>query len=143
MRCETIKSQDDDEANRDNEKDDEFDERNNKVWIVLLLMFICKWCIMIFHPNFQEIQDVSIILEQGVANDQIHIPVRPLEEVMSLTTLLICSYTYTWFIRLSYWVMIELNKMCCQLQINLHDHAIMNVSGVSEQNDNARKVIMV
>ncbi|XP_020399544.1 protein FAR1-RELATED SEQUENCE 5-like [Zea mays] len=72
--------QDDDEANRDNEKDDEFDERNNK-----------------------EIQDVSIILEQGVANDQIHIPVRPLEEV------------------------------------NLHDHAIMNVSGVSEQNDNARK----
>ena len=36
MRCETIKSQDDDEANRDNEKDDEFDERNNKVWIVLL-----------------------------------------------------------------------------------------------------------
>ncbi|XP_020399807.1 protein FAR1-RELATED SEQUENCE 5-like [Zea mays] len=34
--------QDDDEANRDNEKDDEFDERNNKVWIVLLLMFICK-----------------------------------------------------------------------------------------------------
>jgi hypothetical protein len=31
MRCETIKSQDDDEANRDNEKDDEFDERNNKV----------------------------------------------------------------------------------------------------------------
>ena len=42
MRCETIKSQDDDEANRDNEKDDEFDERNNKVRIVLLLMFICK-----------------------------------------------------------------------------------------------------
>ena len=42
MRCETIKSQDDDEDNRDNEKDDEFDERNNKVWIVLLLMFICK-----------------------------------------------------------------------------------------------------
>ena len=36
MRCETIKSQDDDEANRDNEKDDEFDERNNKVWIVML-----------------------------------------------------------------------------------------------------------
>ena len=36
MRCETIKSQDDDEDNRDNEKDDEFDERNNKVWIVLL-----------------------------------------------------------------------------------------------------------
>ena len=36
MRCETIKSQDDDEDNRDNEKDGEFDERNNKVWIVLL-----------------------------------------------------------------------------------------------------------
>jgi len=36
MRCETIKSQDDDEANRDNEKDDEFDERNNKVLIILL-----------------------------------------------------------------------------------------------------------
>ena len=50
---------------------------------------------MISHPNFQEIQDVSIILEQGVANDQIHIPVRPLEEVISLTTLPICSYTYT------------------------------------------------
>jgi hypothetical protein len=28
--------------------------------------------------------------------------------------------------------------MCCQLQVNLHDHAIMNVSGVNEQNDHAR-----
>ena len=36
MRCETIKSQEDDEDNRDNEKDGEFDERNNKVLIILL-----------------------------------------------------------------------------------------------------------
>jgi hypothetical protein len=36
MRYETIKSQDDDEDNRDIEKDGEFDERNNKVLIILL-----------------------------------------------------------------------------------------------------------
>jgi hypothetical protein len=36
MRWGTIKSQDDDEDNRDNKKDGEFDERNNKVLIILL-----------------------------------------------------------------------------------------------------------
>ena len=36
MRCETIKFQDDDEDNRDIERDGEFDERNNKVLIILL-----------------------------------------------------------------------------------------------------------
>jgi hypothetical protein len=47
-----------------------------------------------FQPNFQEIQDVSNILERGVGNVQIPIPIRPLEEVISLTTILICGYTY-------------------------------------------------
>jgi hypothetical protein len=36
MRYETIKYQDDDEDNRDIKKDGEFDERNNKVLIILL-----------------------------------------------------------------------------------------------------------
>jgi hypothetical protein len=33
--------------------------------------------------------------------------------------------------------------MCCQVQVNLQDHANMNDSGDNEQNDHARKVIMV
>ena len=142
MRRETIKSQDDDEDNRDNEKDGEFDERNNKVLIILLWMFICKWCILSFEPIFQEIQDVSNILEGGVDNVQIPIPIRSFEEVITLTTILICGCTYKWFIGLCYWLMIEL-KMCWQVQVNLQDHANMNESGDNEQNDHARKVIMV
>ena len=142
MRYKTIKFQDDDEDNRDVKRDGELGERNNKVLIILLWMFICKWYILSFQPNFQEIQDVSNILEGGVDNVQIPIPIRSFEEVISLTTILICGCTYKWFIGLCYWLMIEL-KMCWQVQVNLQDHANMNESGDNEQNDHARKVIMV
>jgi hypothetical protein len=33
--------------------------------------------------------------------------------------------------------------MCWQVQVNLQDHANMNESDDNEQNDHARKVIMV
>jgi hypothetical protein len=42
MRYKTIKFQDDDEDNRDVERDGELGERNNKVLIILLCMFICN-----------------------------------------------------------------------------------------------------
>jgi hypothetical protein len=108
MRYKTIKFQDDDEDNRDIERDGELGERNNKVLIILLWMFICNWCILSFEPIFQEIQDVSNILEGGVDNVQIPILLRSFEEVITLTTILICGCTYKWFIGLCYWLMIEL-----------------------------------
>ena len=49
---------------------------------------------MSFQPFFQEIQEVSNILEGGVDNVQIPIPIRSFEEVITLTTILICGCTY-------------------------------------------------
>jgi hypothetical protein len=65
---------------------------------------------MSFEPFFQEIQEVSNILEGGVDNVQIPIPIRSFEQVITLTTILIWGCTYKCVIGLCYWLMSELKK---------------------------------
>jgi hypothetical protein len=62
-------------------------------------------------PFLQEIQEVSNIIEGGVDNVQIPIPIHSFEQVITLTTILICGCTYKCVIGLCYWLMFELKNV--------------------------------